>query len=49
VQPLVTALTEHHGFETDVGHLTVFGRCAGCRAAGAGPAGHIAGAHGQTE
>ncbi|MGO9218009.1 MAG: Fur family transcriptional regulator [Streptosporangiaceae bacterium] len=49
VQPLVTALAEHHGFETDVGHLTVFGRCAGCRAAGPGPAGHVAGAHGQTE
>src|ERR1700690_3870623 len=27
VEPLVTALAEHHGFETDVGHLTVFGRC----------------------
>ena len=31
VQPLVTALAEQHGFETDVGHLTVFGRCADCR------------------
>ena len=38
---LVTALAEHHGFETDVGHLTVFGRCADCQRAGPGgqPAG----------
>jgi Fur family transcriptional regulator, ferric uptake regulator len=35
--PLVTALREDHGFETDVGHLTVFGTCRDCRvAAGAG-------------
>jgi Fur family transcriptional regulator, ferric uptake regulator len=41
VEPLVTALDERHGFQTDVGHLTVFGRCASCRAGdrGAGPAG----------
>jgi Fur family transcriptional regulator, ferric uptake regulator len=44
VDPLVTALDEHHGFQTDVGHLTVFGRCASCRAGdakhhGAGPGG----------
>jgi len=49
VEPLVTALDEHHGFQTDVGHLTVFGRCASCRASdakhhdakhhGAGPGG----------
>ena len=32
VEPLVTALDEHHGFQTDVGHLTVFGQCASCRA-----------------
>jgi Fur family ferric uptake transcriptional regulator len=32
VEPLVTTLDEHHGFQTDVGHLTVFGRCASCRA-----------------
>ncbi len=32
VSALVTALRDNHGFETDVGHLTVFGRCAGCRA-----------------
>jgi hypothetical protein len=28
----VTALDQQQGFETDVGHLTVFGRCANCRA-----------------
>jgi Fur family ferric uptake transcriptional regulator len=33
IRPLITALDERHGFETDVGHLTVFGRCAQCRAA----------------
>ncbi len=31
IRPLITALNEQHGFETDVGHLTVFGRCAECR------------------
>ncbi len=31
VTPLVAALEEHQGFLTDVGHLTVFGLCAGCR------------------
>src|SRR5487761_392168 len=36
IRPLITALEEQHGFETDVGHLTVFGRCAECRAAGHG-------------
>ena len=41
VQALVTALAENHGFETDVGHLTVFGRCAECQQAG--PGGHRAG------
>jgi Fur family ferric uptake transcriptional regulator len=34
IRPLITALAERHGFETDVGHLTVFGRCADCRAGG---------------
>jgi Fur family ferric uptake transcriptional regulator len=29
--PLVTALEEEQGFETDVGHLTVFGTCRDCR------------------
>jgi Fur family ferric uptake transcriptional regulator len=40
VGPLVSALDDERGFETDVAHLTVFGRCADCRrlAAGAGPA-----------
>jgi Fur family transcriptional regulator, ferric uptake regulator len=33
VGPLVTALDSEQGFETDVAHLTVFGRCADCRAA----------------
>jgi Fur family ferric uptake transcriptional regulator len=41
--PLVTALDSEHGFETDVGHLTVFGTCRDCRgktgSPGAGPAG----------
>ena len=32
VGPLVEALDREYGFETDVGHLTVFGRCAACRA-----------------
>jgi Fur family ferric uptake transcriptional regulator len=31
VTPLVGALEDQHGFLTDVGHLTVFGLCAGCR------------------
>jgi Fur family ferric uptake transcriptional regulator len=51
VASLVAAVAERYGFETDVGHLTVFGRCSDCRAkAGAGQAGggqggtgHIAG------
>jgi Fur family ferric uptake transcriptional regulator len=33
IRPLITALEDSHGFETDVGHLTVFGRCADCRTA----------------
>jgi len=33
IRPLITMLEERHGFETDVGHLTVFGRCADCRTA----------------
>jgi Fur family transcriptional regulator, ferric uptake regulator len=39
VETLVSALDESNGFQTDVGHLTVFGRCASCRAGdrGAGP------------
>ena len=37
VRPLVTALNEEQDFETDVGHLTVFGRCGQCRHAGAEP------------
>jgi Fur family transcriptional regulator, ferric uptake regulator len=33
VRSLVSSLDTEHGFETDVGHLTVFGRCADCRGA----------------
>jgi len=29
--PYVAYLTEAHGFEPDLGHLTVFGRCRNCR------------------
>ena len=36
IRPLITGLDESHGFETDVGHLTVFGRCAECRASADG-------------
>jgi Fur family transcriptional regulator, ferric uptake regulator len=35
VRDLVSALDRQEGFETDVGHLTVFGRCGTCRAANA--------------
>ncbi|HEY2639519.1 MAG TPA: Fur family transcriptional regulator [Streptosporangiaceae bacterium] len=31
VGPLVLALEQSQGFQTDVGHLTVFGLCANCR------------------
>jgi Fur family ferric uptake transcriptional regulator len=31
VGSLVAVLDEKFGFETDVGHLTVYGRCADCR------------------
>ncbi len=31
IRGLVTALEEQHAFETDVGHLTVFGRGKDCR------------------
>ena len=31
IRALVIALDEGHGFETDVTHLTVFGRCSQCR------------------
>jgi len=31
----VSALAGEYGFQTDVGHLTVFGRCASCRASAA--------------
>ncbi len=35
VEPLVVALEQSQGFQTDVGHLTVFGLCADCRWAAA--------------
>jgi Fur family transcriptional regulator, ferric uptake regulator len=35
VRPLVAALEQTEGFETDVGHLTIFGVCAACRSADA--------------
>ena len=31
VAPLTDVLSERHGFETNVSHLTVFGRCNDCR------------------
>ena len=31
VAPLTDALDERHGFETNVSHLTIFGRCRECR------------------
>jgi Fur family transcriptional regulator, ferric uptake regulator len=34
VVALVSALKQQLGFQTDVGHLTVFGRCAACQADG---------------
>ena len=40
--PLVAALEAGHDFETDVRHLTVFGRCGACRKAEA-PAAEAAG------
>lgn len=33
VAPLLSALADNYGFQTDVGHLTVFGRCESCLAA----------------
>jgi len=36
ISPLVTALDGKLGFQTDVGHLTVYGRCADCRGRAAG-------------
>jgi Fur family transcriptional regulator, ferric uptake regulator len=29
-EPLVERLEQSHGFQPDLGHLTVFGRCGGC-------------------
>jgi Fur family ferric uptake transcriptional regulator len=33
VAALVSALDDQYGFQTDVGHLTVFGHCESCRGA----------------
>lgn len=30
--PLVSELATRHGFETDVAHFAIYGRCAGCQA-----------------
>ena len=38
VAPLVTSLESEQDFETDVRHLTVFGRCGACRKASASKA-----------
>ena len=35
VRPLVASLLQTEGFQTDVGHLTIFGVCSDCRAVGA--------------
>jgi Fur family transcriptional regulator, ferric uptake regulator len=37
VRPLVVALEQGQGFQTDVGHLTVFGLCADCRPKASAP------------
>jgi Fur family transcriptional regulator, ferric uptake regulator len=34
IAPLARALDEGHGFETNVSHLTIFGRCRECRGGG---------------
>ena len=31
IDPVVDKLRTDHGFVPDVGHLTVFGHCVGCR------------------
>lgn len=43
VEPLVRALEADHGFEADVGHLTVFGTCQECRSAVAAASGEAGG------
>jgi Fur family transcriptional regulator, ferric uptake regulator len=45
VDALVTALDENNGFQTDLGHLTVYGRCAMCRAGDRGATSRGAGRH----
>ena len=34
IEPMTAELQQRYGFSTDVGHLTVFGTCADCVAAG---------------
>ena len=34
IAPLASALDEGHGFETNVSHLIIFGRCRECRGGG---------------
>jgi Fur family transcriptional regulator, ferric uptake regulator len=36
-EQLARALRSEHGFEVDIGHLTVFGRCARCESAPGSP------------
>jgi Fur family transcriptional regulator, ferric uptake regulator len=40
--PLVAALEQSEGFQTDVGHLTIYGLCAACQAVSrpSGPPAH---------
>jgi len=40
VKPFMDALEADYGFETDVGHLTVFGTCSRCRQAKPAISGH---------
>ncbi|MEU1289111.1 Fur family transcriptional regulator [Kitasatospora sp. NPDC005856] len=35
-QPLIDSLRERHGFDTDLKHFAIFGRCADCTAKAAG-------------
>ncbi|HEY1322531.1 MAG TPA: Fur family transcriptional regulator [Streptosporangiaceae bacterium] len=45
VDALVAALDENNGFQTDLGHLTVYGRCAMCRAGDLGATSRGTGRH----
>lgn len=37
VEPMTRTLEETYGFTTDIGHLTVFGRCRACERVGSRP------------